>query len=100
MQCSKVGPNKWELCEVTPWVKVPAAEPDDQSSVPGAHMVGGENWLQQVVLRPAHVCIHACSHAHLNEQLLWSKWNHAIRQMNWPGQSRFKNPDKSYNWEQ
>ena len=27
----------------TPWVKVPAAEPDDQSSVPGAHMVGGEN---------------------------------------------------------
>lgn len=39
-------------------------QPDDQSSIPGAHRVEEENQLLQGGLRPPHICHGACTCEH------------------------------------
>lgn len=42
--------------------KAPATKPIDLSSMPGTHVVEGENWFQ--ILWPLHECFGMCIHAH------------------------------------
>lgn len=43
---------------MAPWVEVLATKPDSLSSIPGAHMVKGENQLPGVVLISADALWH------------------------------------------
>lgn len=38
--------------EMAQWVKAGTSKPGDLSSIPGTHMMGGENHLLLTVLRP------------------------------------------------
>ena len=54
------------------WVKPPATKLENMNSIP--YMVGGEDWVSQVVLWPPHICsgkwvykhksVHVCEHTH------------------------------------
>jgi hypothetical protein len=51
--------NSW-AGKMALWIKMPAAKFDALSSVPGTQLVGGENWLPQVVLIPTSLLRSAC----------------------------------------
>lgn len=55
-------------------VRTSATQPDNLSSVPGTHMVGGENWLLKVDLLPARA--HLCICIHTNMQINIKHFKH------------------------
>lgn len=55
--------------EMVQWRQVLATKPDDRSSIPGTHMVEGENQFLQVVLQLPHARASTFTHTQVNKDV-------------------------------